>query len=143
MKKNFYTMLVMATIALSSCNNQPAYKDTSLSAEERAEALVKELTLEEKVAMMVDASTPVERLGIKEYNWWNEALHGVARSGVATVFPMPIGMAASFDPETVHDVFVAVSDEARAKNAKAASEGSYKRYQGLTMWTPNINRNLW
>ena len=139
MKKNFYTMLVMATIALSSCNNQPAYKDTSLSAEERAEALVKELTLEEKVAMMVDASTPVERLGIKEYNWWNEALHGVARSGVATVFPMPIGMAASFDPETVHDVFVAVSDEARAKNAKAASEGSYKRYQGLTMWTPNIN----
>ena len=87
----------------------------------------------------MDTSQPVERLGIKKYNWWNEALHGIARNGLATVFPMPIGLAATFDAEAVHDMFVTVSDEARAKNTKAAAEGSYERYEGLTVWTPNIN----
>ena len=86
---------------------------------------MKELTLEEKVALMMDTSQPVERLGIKPYNWWNEALHGVARAGLATVFPQPIGMAASFSPQTVYEVFNAVSDEARAKNTYYASQGSY------------------
>ena len=100
---------------------------------------MKELTLEEKVALMMDNSQAVERLGIKPYNWWNEALHGVARAGLATVFPQPIGMAASFSPESVYEVFSAVSDEARAKNANYASQGSYARYQGLTMWTPTVN----
>jgi beta-glucosidase len=88
---------------------------------------------------MQDVSLPVERLGIKTYNWWNEALHGVARSGLATVFPQPIGMAASFDDKAVFDVFSAVSDEARAKYTFYASRGSFERYQGLTMWTPTIN----
>lgn len=88
---------------------------------------------------MMDTSQPVERLGIKPYNWWNEALHGVARAGLATVFPQPIGMAASFSPQTVYEVFNAVSDEARAKNTYYASQGSYERYQGLTMWTPTVN----
>ena len=74
---------------------------------------------------MMDTSQPVERLGIKPYNWWNEALHGVARAGLATVFPQPIGMAASFSPQTVYEVFNAVSDEARAKNTYYASQGSY------------------
>ena len=86
----------------------------------------------------MDTSQPVERLGIKPYNWWNEALHGVARAGLATVFPQPIGMAASFSPQTVYEVFNAVSDEARAKNTYYASQGSYERYQGLTMWTPTV-----
>lgn len=72
--------------------------------------MLKELTLEEKVSLMMDSSKPVERLGIKPYNWWNEALHGVARAGLATVFPQPIGMAASFSPETVYEVFTAVSE---------------------------------
>lgn len=139
MKKTIIFSLAMTCMALSGCQDQPAYKDTTLSPEKRAEALLKELTLEEKVSMMIDVSAPVERLGIQTYNWWNEALHGVARSGLATVFPMPIGMAAAFDPEALHDVFVAVSDEARAKNTKAIQEESFKRYQGLTMWTPNIN----
>ena len=71
--------------------------------------------------------------------WWNEALHGVARAGLATVFPQPIGMAASFSPETVYEVFTAVSDEARAKNAYYTSQESHERYQGLTMWTPTVN----
>ena len=137
--KNIITILSALLFCMTGCNNQPAYKNTSLTAEERAEALLKELTLEEKVSLMMDESAPVERLGIKTYNWWNEALHGIARNGLATVFPMPIGMAASFDPQAVNRIFVATSDEARAKNAKAASEGSYKRYEGLTVWTPNIN----
>lgn len=138
MKKISLLLLTLGFLC-TGCNTQPAYKNTNLPAEERAEALLKELTLEEKVSLMMDISTPIERLGIKPYNWWNEALHGIARNGLATVFPEPIGMAAAFDPETLHDVFVTVSDEARAKNTKAASEGSYKRYEGLTVWTPNIN----
>lgn len=77
--------------------------------------LLQELTLEEKISLMMDVSKPVERLGIKPYNWWNEALHGVARAGLATVFPQSIGMAASFNDSLVYEVFTAVSDEARAK----------------------------
>ena len=139
MKNTSFLLLTIVFLCIIGCNSQPAYKNTNLSAEERAEALLKELTLEEKVSLMMDTSTPIERLGIKEYNWWNEALHGIARNGLATVFPMPIGLAATFDTEAIHDMFVTVSDEARAKNTKAASENSFKRYEGLTVWTPNIN----
>lgn len=120
------------------CDN-PDYKNTSLSPEQRAEDLVSRLTLEEKVGLMTDVSKPVERLGIQSYNWWNEALHGVARAGLATVFPQPIGMAASFDENAVYHTFNAISDEARAKNSNASLQGDYGRYQGLTMWTPTIN----
>lgn len=136
MKRKLIYLLPL--LMLSSCS-QPTYKTTSLPPEERAELLLKELTLEEKVSLMMDGAKPVERLGIKPYNWWNEALHGVARAGLATVFPQPIGMAASFSPEAVYGVFDAVSDEARAKNSYYASQGSYERYQGLTMWTPTVN----
>lgn len=125
-------------LLLIGCS-QPTYRTTSLTPDKRAELLLKELTLEEKVALMMDTSQPVERLGIKPYNRWNEALHGVARAGLATAFPQPIGMAASFSPQTVYEVFNAVSDEARAKNTYYASQGSYERYQGLTMWTPTVN----
>ena len=129
--KNISLLLLIIFFCIG-CNNQPAYKNTNLSPEKRAEALLKELTLEEKVSLMMDASKPIERLGIKKYNWWNEALHGIARNGLATVFPMPIGLAATFDAEAIHNMFVTVSDEARAKNTKAASEVSYERYEGLT-----------
>ena len=139
MRQTSLYLLTLILFALYGCSQQPAYKNTRLSAEERAESLLGELTLEEKVSLMMNASAPIERLGIKEYDWWNEALHGIARNGLGTVFPMPIGMAASFDPEALHDVFVTVSDEARAKNTKAIQEGSSKQYQGLTVWTPNIN----
>jgi len=118
---------------------QEAYKNSSLSFEERVDDLLKRLTLEEKASLMKDVSHPIERLGIKEYNWWNEALHGVARAGLATVFPQPIGMAATFDNETIYNVFNVVSDEARAKHSYFSSKGEYGRYQGLTMWTPTIN----
>ena len=124
-------------LLLTSCNT--SYKNKSLSAEKRADDLVKQLTLEEKAQLMLDASKPIKRLGIKPYNWWNEALHGVARAGLATVYPQPIGMAASFDVDAVYNVFESVSDEARAKNAYYNSNNSYERYQGLTMWTPTVN----
>lgn len=124
---------------LVSCNAKLPYQDTSLPAEERAEDLVSRLTLEEKVSLMQNASPAIPRLGIKAYDWWSEALHGVGRAGLATVFPQSIGMAASFNDSLLLDVFTAVSDEARAKYVSFAEDGSSERYQGLTFWTPNVN----
>ena len=104
-----------AMLALSCGSNMP-YQDPDLSADERAADLVSRLTLEEKVSLMQYDSPPIDRLGINGYNWWSEALHGVGRAGLATVFPQCIGMAASWNDALVQDVFTAVSDEARAKN---------------------------
>lgn len=135
--KNSITLLL--TFLIFYVNAQEAFKNSSLSFDQRVEDLLSRLTLEEKIALMQDVSTPIKRLDIKEYNWWNEALHGVARAGLATVFPQPIGMAATFDENVVLNVFNAVSDEARAKHSYFLSQGQHGRYQGLTMWTPNIN----
>ena len=137
-RKVLYCSIIMACVIITSYG-QERYRDKTLSPRERAEDLVSRMTLDEKISLMIDVSQPVERLGINPYNWWNEALHGVARSGLATVFPQPIGMAASFDPNLVNKTFTAVSDEARAKNTRSSMEGSYKRYEGLTMWTPTVN----
>ena len=129
----------MCCVALCACNNKLPYQDPSLSPEERAEDLVGRLTLEEKVSLMQHDSPAIPRLGIKKYVWWNEALHGVGRAGLATVFPQAIGMAASFDDALLYDVFTAVSDEARAKNTEFSKSGDLQIYQGLTFWTPNVN----
>lgn len=131
--------LSCGAVAQTSSKAVLPYQDTQLSPEQRAEDLLKRLTLEEKALLMQDNSQAIPRLQIKQYNWWNEALHGVARAGLATVFPQSIGMAASFDDTLLHEVFTAVSDEARAKNRQFNEKGQYKRYQCLTMWTPNIN----
>ena len=109
------------------------------SPEQQAKDLISKMTLEEKASLMMHPSAPIEALGIPAYDWWNEALHGVARNGKATVFPMPIAMAASFDEPLVNEVFTAVSDEARVKNRWAVESGHVGHYQGLTFWTPNIN----
>jgi beta-glucosidase len=101
--------------------------------------LISRLTLEEKASLMLYNAAPIERLGIPAYNWWNEALHGVARAGRATVFPQAIGMAASFDEEMVLKVASIVSDEGRAKYNEAVKTGNRGQYLGLTYWTPNIN----
>ena len=109
------------------------------SPEKRAADLVSMMSVEQKASLMLHPSEPVEELGIPSYNWWNEALHGVARNGKATTFPMPIGMAASFDDELLLEVFTAASDEGRVKNRQALEAGHSGWYQGITYWTPNIN----
>ena len=113
------------------------YQDKTLPAEQRAADLLGRLTLEEKASLTMHASPAIPRLGIKQYNWWSEALHGIARNGSATVFPQPIGMASSFDEELIEEVFTAASDEARVKYLQTADK--VRSYQGLTFWTPNIN----
>lgn len=118
---------------------QLPYQNPDLSPEKRANDLLGRLTLEEKVLLMQNTSPAIPRLGIKAYDWWNEALHGVGRAGLATVFPQSIGMGASFNNDLLLQVFTAVSDEARAKSTQFSKDGGLKRYQGLTMWTPNIN----
>ncbi|MDE6173269.1 MAG: glycoside hydrolase family 3 C-terminal domain-containing protein, partial [Bacteroides sp.] len=140
MKKRIQLLVAAGCLSLCflSCS-QPPYQNPALTPEERADDLVSRLTLEEKAALMQSTSPAIPRLGIKAYDWWNEALHGVGRAGLATVFPQAIGMGASFDSDLLYDVFTAVSDEARAKNAAFSREGELKRYQGLTVWTPNIN----
>ncbi len=115
------------------------YLDESLSFEERAEALVSEMTLEEKVYQTLHGAPSIDRLDVKAYNYWNEALHGVARAGTATVFPQAIGLAATFDEDFLEEVAVAVSDEGRAKFNAQQKYGDYDIYKGLTFWSPNVN----
>ncbi len=117
----------------------PLYLDVTHPAAERAADLVARMTLDEKVSQMLHGAPAIERLGIPAYNWWNECLHGVARAGIATVFPQAIGMAATFNVELIHGAAVAISDEARAKYHDAVRQGKHEMYYGLTFWTPNIN----
>lgn len=139
MKRLIKFMMLVCTLTLVACSNQAPYQNKSLSPTERAADLVSRLTLEEKIALMQNNSSAVKRLGIKPYEWWNEALHGVARNGLATVYPQAIGMGASFNDTLLYQVFTSISDEARVKYRQAREAGNYKRYTGLTFWTPNIN----
>ncbi|MCH5264336.1 MAG: glycoside hydrolase family 3 C-terminal domain-containing protein [Lachnospiraceae bacterium] len=116
-----------------------AYLDENLSFTERAEDLVSRMTLEEKVYQTLHGAAAIERLGVKAYNYWNEALHGVARAGVATVFPQAIGLAATFDEDFLEKVAEVISDEGRAKFNAQQKYGDYDIYKGLTFWSPNIN----
>ena len=140
MKKSkiLLAMLGYTCLCFVSCSTPP-YQRTGLNPEKRAEDLVSRLTLEQKVSLMQNSSPAIPEFGIKAYDWWSEALHGVGRAGLATVFPQSVGMAASFDDALLLDVFTAVSDEARAKSAEFSKNGGLKRYQGLTFWTPNVN----
>lgn len=107
--------------------------------EKRARELVSKMTLAEKISQMKYDAPSIDRLGVPAYNWWNECLHGVARSGCATVFPQAIGMAASFNEDLLYEVADAISTEARAKYNEYRKFGNTEIYQGLTMWSPNIN----
>ena len=138
MKRLIKFMMLACTLTLVACSNQAPYQNKSLSPTERAADLVSRLTLEE-ITLMQNNSSAVKRLGIKPYEWWNEALHGVARNGLATVYPQAIGMGASFNDTLLYQVFTSISDEARVKYRQAREAGNYKRYTGLTFWTPNIN----
>lgn len=138
-KKRFLQIILTGLISTGAYSQSYPYQDASLSAEHRAADLCSRLTLEEKVQLMMNGSRPVERLGVKPFDWWSEALHGVGRNGVATVFPSCIGMAASFNDDLLGEVFTAVSDEARAKNTEDRRKGKYGKYKGLSFWTPNVN----
>lgn len=121
-------------------HGQLPYQNPKLSSEERAKDLISRLTLNEKASLMCDVSDAIPRLGLKKFNWWSEALHGLANNSNVTVFPEPIGMAASFDDTMVYKVFSAVSDETRAKYNEACKYGKEnKRFLSLSVWTPNIN----
>ena len=137
--KKLFTTLLGAMMSMSLCAQTLPYQNPELSAAERADDLLGRLTLEEKVSLMMDTSPAIERLGIPQFQWWNEALHGIGRNGFATVFPITMGMAASWDDALLHQVFTAVSDEARVKAQQAKRAGDIKRYQSLSFWTPNIN----
>lgn len=117
----------------------PAYLNPDLPVEARVEDLLGRMTLEEKVGQTLYTAPAIERLGVPAYNWWNEALHGVARAGVATVFPQAIGVAATWDTALIHRVATAISDEARAKHNEWLRRGRRGIYEGLTFWSPNIN----
>jgi beta-glucosidase len=114
-------------------------KSTTSTLEERVTGLVSRMTLEEKVLQMVFDAPAIERLGIPAYNWWNECLHGVGRAGVATVFPQAIGLGATWNPDLMHRIATAISDEARAIHHEAARRGIRQIYTGLTHWSPNVN----
>lgn len=120
-------------------NTKPKHLDESLSFEERASSLVESMTLDERISQMAYYSTAIPRLGVNEYNWWNECLHGVGRNGTATMFPQPIGMAAAFDPDALFRAATIISDEARIKHHAAEEFDDRGIYKGLTMWSPNIN----
>jgi len=130
------SLLSLASGALAA---DPVYKDLNRTFEERAADLVSRMTLEEKVSQLQNDAAAIPRLGVPAYEWWNEALHGVARAGAATVFPQAIGLSATFDVPLMTQVATAISDEARAKHHDFASHGQRRRYQGLTFWSPNIN----
>ena len=140
MKRILFCLVLFATaLSLRAADPEYPFRNPELSMEQRIDDLLSRLTLAEKIDMMQNGSKGVERLGIPDYNWWNEALHGVARAGVATVFPQAIGMAATFDPEEHLRTFTTISDEARAKYNEAIRNGQHRQYYGLSFWTPNIN----
>ena len=127
-------------ISVNSWAQLLPYKNPNLSSEERAKDLISRLTLSEKATLMCDISDAIPRMGIKKFNWWSEALHGLANNGNVTVFPEPIGMAASFDDDLLYRIFNAVSDETRAKYNEARKNGQENaRFLSLSVWTPNVN----
>ena len=139
MKKGLFIALsILSSICLKG--QQYPFQNPDLSSDERAKDLISLLTLTEKASLMKDESDAIPRLGIKRFNWWSEALHGLANNDSVTVFPEPIGMAASFDDELLYNIFNAVSTETRAKYNEAKQKGlENRRFLSLSVWTPNIN----
>ncbi|SEQ04728.1 beta-glucosidase [Hyunsoonleella jejuensis] len=142
---NFHIrIMLLFVLSIVACSNDKSQTNTQENKEapnfeKKAKELVALMTLEEKVGQMNYESPAIKRLGIPEYNWWNECLHGVGRAGKATVFPQAIGLSAMFDKNQMSKISEIISDEARAKHHEFASRGKRGIYQGLTYWTPNIN----
>ena len=136
----FLALLGLSLPAAAQQDARPdVYLDSSLPLAQRVDDLVSRMTLREKISQMQNEAPGIPRLHVAAYDWWNEGLHGVARSGYATVFPQAIGLAATWDPALVHRVADAISTEARAKYNQAQREDNHSIFYGLTMWSPNIN----
>ncbi len=131
-------IFMLMILSINAQTNFP-FLDTKLSTDERVDDLVSRMTLKEKIGQMMNAAPAIDRLSIPEYNWWNECLHGVARAGLATVFPQAIGLGATWDEDLMLKVSTAISDEARAKYHDFVRKDKRYIYQGLTFWSPNIN----
>lgn len=139
MNKLIFSSFVIACVSMTSAAQLP-YQNPNLSSQQRAEDLVSRLTIEEKASLMCDQSPAIPRLGIKQFNWWSEALHGYTNNNDITCFPEPIGMAASFDEALLYQTNVATSDEVRACYTKRMRQGEEDtRFHSLSVWTPNIN----
>src|SRR5579863_2708645 len=136
---SFTLTFVSAFRSVAQTAAETAYLDPSLPVSERVDDLVSRMTLEEKASQLVNQARAIPRLQVAAYDWWNEALHGVARAGTATVFPEPIGLAATFDSTLIHDMAVVISTEARAKHNQAVRAGRRDIMEGLDFWSPNIN----
>jgi beta-glucosidase len=147
MKKSMLLVALVALVAFMSRRvvsaqsdvSQPAYRNVGVPLEKRVDDLVQRMTLDEKISQMQNHSAAIPRLEIPEYDWWNEGLHGIARSGYATVFPQAIGLAATWDTDLLHEVASTISTEARAKYNEAVRQNIHSIYYGLTIWSPNIN----
>src|SRR5450755_1566290 len=137
-----FILLILASGALAQTAapaSTPPYLDPTLPTPARVDDLLSRMTLEEKASQLVNHSRPIARLQVPEYDWWSEALHGVARSGIATVFPEPIGLASTFDPPLIHSMAVVIGTEARAKYNQSIRASRHKIFEGLDFWSPNIN----
>ncbi len=139
MKQLFAIACLFLCFNIYSQNYSYPFNDPSIAVDQRVDDLINKLSLEEKSQLMLYNSPAIVRLGIPEYNWWNECLHGVGRAGEATVFPQAIGLAATFDPAMVNRIADAISDEARAKHHAAIIKGHRAQYMGLSFWSPNVN----
>lgn len=140
---NKFTILFITTLLAGFVKAQQPqslkYLNPDLPVEERVNDLISQMTQEEKISQLVHTAPAIPRLQVPEYNWWNECLHGLARTGYATVFPQSLTIASSFDTDLVFDVATIISDEARAKHHEYVRQGQRGMYQGLTFWSPNIN----
>ncbi|WP_281337200.1 beta-glucosidase [Flavobacterium eburneipallidum] len=140
MKKINHLIVIVNLITITAFAQQNfSFKNPNLPIDQRVNDLVSRMTVDEKISQLMDSSPAIERLGVPEYNWWNESLHGVARAGYATVFPQSISIASSWDRQLIFDVANAISDEARAKHHEYLRRGQHSMYQGLTFWSPNVN----
>lgn len=138
-KTSYLFILIISLVSISNLKAQPIYLNPEIDLDDRVADLIDRLTLQEKVDQMLMNTSGIPRLKIPPYDYWNEALHGVGRSGKATIFPQAIGLAATFDDKLIYDISSAISEEARAMFNVSQTAGNYNRYSGLTFWTPNIN----
>lgn len=141
MMKNYQLLLIfiLSGVQIGAQEHKDKFRDPSISIEERVDDLISQMTLEEKAGQLMYNAPAIDRLGIPAYPWWNECLHGVARNGRATIFPQAIGLGATWDPDLMYRIGVAISDEARAKFNQNQEVGYRGRYSGLTFWSPNVN----